>query len=94
MTQSVTPSWRRRAPRNTQGFLSPAVRNAMRELGRENAGSAVPAPEPEPEHEQERDGDEVIPFSNIRRRTAVGLLASKRTIPHALSVIAADYGPI
>ena len=30
--------------------------------------------------------DEIIPFDNIRRRTAVALLASKLTIPHACAV--------
>ena len=35
-----------------------------------------------------------MPFDNVRRRTAIGLLASKRTIPHALEVVAADYGAI
>jgi 2-oxoglutarate dehydrogenase E2 component (dihydrolipoamide succinyltransferase) len=38
--------------------------------------------------------DEVVPFSNIRRRTAIGLLASKSTIPHALEVVASDYSAI
>jgi 2-oxoglutarate dehydrogenase E2 component (dihydrolipoamide succinyltransferase) len=38
--------------------------------------------------------DIVVPFDNIRRRTAVGLLASKQTIPHALTTAAADYSAI
>jgi 2-oxoglutarate dehydrogenase E2 component (dihydrolipoamide succinyltransferase) len=38
--------------------------------------------------------DIVVPFDNIRRRTAVGLLASKRAIPHALTTAAADYSAI
>jgi 2-oxoglutarate dehydrogenase E2 component (dihydrolipoamide succinyltransferase) len=38
--------------------------------------------------------DIVVPFDNIRRRTAVGLLASKQTIPHALTTVAADYTAI
>jgi 2-oxoglutarate dehydrogenase E2 component (dihydrolipoamide succinyltransferase) len=38
--------------------------------------------------------DIVVPFDNIRRRTAVGLLASKQAIPHALATVAADYTAI
>jgi 2-oxoglutarate dehydrogenase E2 component (dihydrolipoamide succinyltransferase) len=41
-----------------------------------------------------RARDEVVPFDNIRRRTAIGLLASKHTLAHALEVVAADYGAI
>ena len=35
--------------------------------------------------------DEVVPFNNVRRRAATALLASKRTAPHALVTVAADY---
>ena len=35
--------------------------------------------------------DEVVPFNNIRRRAATGLLASKRAIPHAVEIVQADY---
>jgi 2-oxoglutarate dehydrogenase E2 component (dihydrolipoamide succinyltransferase) len=38
--------------------------------------------------------DQVVPFDNIRKRTAVGLLASKQQAAHALTVVAADYGEI
>jgi pyruvate dehydrogenase E2 component (dihydrolipoamide acetyltransferase) len=38
--------------------------------------------------------DIVVPFDNIRRRTAVGLLASKQNIPHALTTVAADYSAV
>jgi 2-oxoglutarate dehydrogenase E2 component (dihydrolipoamide succinyltransferase) len=105
----VTPSWRRRAERDASRFLSPAVRSAARELGvdpttiagRGNGGRVT--------RDDVRAAatltgtltgtligphDEVVPFSNIRRRTAAGLLASKRTVPHALAVVAADYGAI
>jgi 2-oxoglutarate dehydrogenase E2 component (dihydrolipoamide succinyltransferase) len=68
--------WRRRAPRHVEGFLSPAVRNALAQV------TDAPAP------------DEVIPFNNVRRRAAKALIASKRTAPHALAVVAADYTPI
>ena len=39
----------------------------------------------------ESRGDEILPFNNVRRRAAVALLASKRTAPHTLAVVAADY---
>jgi pyruvate dehydrogenase E2 component (dihydrolipoamide acetyltransferase) len=35
--------------------------------------------------------DEVVPFNNVRRRAAKALLASKRSAPHALAVVAVDY---
>jgi pyruvate dehydrogenase E2 component (dihydrolipoamide acetyltransferase) len=35
--------------------------------------------------------DEVIPFSNIRRRTAEHMVLSKSTSPHALAAIEVDY---
>lgn len=38
--------------------------------------------------------DEVVPFNNVRRRAATALLTSKRTAPHALAVVAADYTAI
>ncbi len=38
--------------------------------------------------------DEVVPFDNIRKRTAVALLASKQTAAHALAVTVADYGRV
>ena len=43
-----------------------------------------------------RDGaragtDEIIPFSNIRRRTAEHMVRSKATSPHTLVVVEADY---
>jgi 2-oxoglutarate dehydrogenase E2 component (dihydrolipoamide succinyltransferase) len=36
-------------------------------------------------------GDEILPFNNIRKRAATALLASKRTAPHALTAVAANY---
>jgi pyruvate dehydrogenase E2 component (dihydrolipoamide acetyltransferase) len=39
-------------------------------------------------------GDEVVPFDNIRRRTAAGLLASKRTAAHACTLTIADYSGV
>jgi pyruvate dehydrogenase E2 component (dihydrolipoamide acetyltransferase) len=34
---------------------------------------------------------EAVPFNTIRKRSAIGLLASKTTLAHALTVVAADY---
>lgn len=39
-------------------------------------------------------GDEIVPFNNVRRRAASALVASKRSAPHALAVVAADYTAI
>jgi 2-oxoglutarate dehydrogenase E2 component (dihydrolipoamide succinyltransferase) len=38
--------------------------------------------------------DELVPFNNVRRRAATALLASKRTAPHALTLVAADFSEI
>jgi 2-oxoglutarate dehydrogenase E2 component (dihydrolipoamide succinyltransferase) len=92
--------------RDTRRFFSPAVRNQARELGIDPASllgrgvggrvtradvrvaSAGAALTPD------RPRDEVVPFDNIRRRTAAGLIASKRTAAHALTCVAADYTEI
>jgi 2-oxoglutarate dehydrogenase E2 component (dihydrolipoamide succinyltransferase) len=36
----------------------------------------------------------VVPFNNVRRRAATALLTSKRTAPHALTLVAADFSEI
>jgi 2-oxoglutarate dehydrogenase E2 component (dihydrolipoamide succinyltransferase) len=38
--------------------------------------------------------DEIVPFNSVRRRAATALTASKRTAPHALLVVAADFTEI
>ncbi len=38
--------------------------------------------------------DEIVPFTNIRRRTAEHMVRSKATSPHTLVVLEADYEPI
>jgi pyruvate dehydrogenase E2 component (dihydrolipoamide acetyltransferase) len=103
VTEPGTLPWRQRAPRETTGFLSPAVRSLAREHGVD--ASAVPG--------RGRGGrvtaadvmdravngagaaaDEVVPFNTVRKRTAVGLLASKRALAHALAVVATDYSSV
>ncbi len=49
---------------------------------------AVPAPAPVT---SPGDYDEVVPFTNIRRRTAEHMVRSKATSPHAFMVIDADF---
>ena len=39
-------------------------------------------------------GEVVVPFNNVRKRAAKALLASKRSAPHALVVVEADYTAI
>jgi 2-oxoglutarate dehydrogenase E2 component (dihydrolipoamide succinyltransferase) len=106
VTQSVNHPWRRRAERDARHFLSPAVRNLARELGidpsslpgRGTGGRVtdadVRAAGLAGDGARVSARDEVVPFDNVRRRTASSLLASKGTIPHALAVVAADYGAI
>jgi len=99
--------WRRRTERDVRRFVSPAVRNLARELGVDpetmpgrGTGGRVTRADVRAEGSAATPGtvasarDEIVPFDNIRRRTASGLLASKRTIPHALEVVAADYSGI
>jgi pyruvate dehydrogenase E2 component (dihydrolipoamide acetyltransferase) len=92
--------WRVRRDRDTRAFLSPAVRELAEELG----------VDPRTLLGRGRNGrvtrddvlvagrrssvDEVVPFNNVRKRAAVGLLASKRTAAHALTLAAADYSAI
>jgi 2-oxoglutarate dehydrogenase E2 component (dihydrolipoamide succinyltransferase) len=99
----VTLPWRRRPARSAGDFASPAVRNLAREHGldlaaiagqgaggrvtRVDVWGAIAGSTPP-------GRDEVVPFSPIRRRTATALLASKLTVPHALAVVAADYGAV
>ena len=40
------------------------------------------------------EADEAVPFNNVRRRAATALLASKRSAPHALSVVAVDFSEV
>lgn len=44
--------------------------------------------------EEAAPAEEVVPFNNVRRRAAAALLASKRTAPHALTLVAADFSGI
>jgi 2-oxoglutarate dehydrogenase E2 component (dihydrolipoamide succinyltransferase) len=82
--------------------LSPAVRAAAREagvdpavlLGRGTDGRVTRADVLAAAGESGQRGDEVVPFDNIRKRTAVALLASKQTAAHACSVTIADYAGI
>jgi pyruvate dehydrogenase E2 component (dihydrolipoamide acetyltransferase) len=59
------------------------------------AAAPVPAPAPaaaRPEAPAARAGtDELVPFTNIRRRTAEHMVRSKATSPHTLVVLEADY---
>ena len=55
------------------------------------AGAARP-PTPTPATTVARAGtDEIVPFTNIRRRTAEHMVRSKATSPHTLVVLEADY---
>src|ERR1700730_567381 len=101
VTDAETLPWRRRPERETSGFVSPAAQRAARETGVDPAGvvghgaggrgtrddvCAVAA--------AAASREEIVPFDNIRRRTAAGLLASKRTAAHAGTFLVADYSAI
>ena len=92
--------WRVRRDRDTRAFLSPAVRALADELGvdprtllgrgrngRVTRDDVLAAG-------RRSTHDEIVPFNNVRKRAAVGLLASKRTAAHALTLVAADYSAI
>jgi pyruvate dehydrogenase E2 component (dihydrolipoamide acetyltransferase) len=90
--------WRTRPPRSVQGFHSPAARKIANELGVDlgvvsgtGADGRVTVADVRAASETR---DIVVPFDNVRRRTAIGLLASKQHIPHALTTVAADYSAI
>jgi pyruvate dehydrogenase E2 component (dihydrolipoamide acetyltransferase) len=55
------------------------------------APAASPAPSSSAAAEPTAGTDEVIPFTNIRRRTAEHMVRSKATSPHTLVVLEADY---
>jgi 2-oxoglutarate dehydrogenase E2 component (dihydrolipoamide succinyltransferase) len=90
--------------------LSPAVRNLAREHGVDasavpgrGSGGRVTAADVMDRAanviDRTTDGagagaDEVVPFNTVRKRTAVGLLASKSTLAHALAVVATDYASV
>jgi len=85
--------WRVRAPRDTAGFLSPAVRRVVAEHGidvsqlhgtgangrvtRSDASSVA--------------ADVRVPFNRVQQRAGNALLASKRTAAHGYAVALADY---
>jgi pyruvate dehydrogenase E2 component (dihydrolipoamide acetyltransferase) len=103
VTEPGTLPWRQRAPRETTGFLSPAVRNLARERnadasalpGRGSGGRVTVADVID--RTTDRAGaavHEVVSFNTVRKRTAVGLLASKSTVAHALAVVATDYSSV
>ncbi len=93
--------WRQRTPRQTTGFLSPAVRNLARDRGVDAAalpgrgsGGRVTFVDVAEATANEPIPSEVVPFNTVRKRTAIGLLASKSTRAHALAVVAADYSSV
>ena len=98
VTQPATLPWRNRAPRAAPGFHSPAVRTLARDLGVDLDALAGTGADGRVTASDVRSASEardiLVPFDNIRRRTAVGLLGSKQTIPHALTALAADYSAI
>jgi pyruvate dehydrogenase E2 component (dihydrolipoamide acetyltransferase) len=55
------------------------------------AASPAPAPASAPTETFRRDEDQVVPFSNMRRRTAEHMVRSKATSPHAFIAYEVDF---
>ena len=72
---------------------SPAAPAAASPASPADASPASPAAPPTrtPSAEPTAGTDEIIPFTNIRRRTAEHMVRSKATSPHTLVVLEADY---
>ncbi|HVJ98530.1 MAG TPA: 2-oxo acid dehydrogenase subunit E2, partial [Acidimicrobiia bacterium] len=101
MTTPAVFPWRQRPVRETRGFVSPAVRNVAAQVGVDPAallgrgdGGRVTLADVLAASNRPVSRDEVVPFDNIRKRTAAGLLASKQTLAHAMTYVAADYSAI
>ena len=99
MADTFVLPWRKRPARDTRRFVSPAVRNLARDLrvdpnallgrgagGRVTRADVLAAAGGRPESQHD-----IVPFDNIRKRTAVALLASRTTAAHACTYVAADY---
>jgi 2-oxoglutarate dehydrogenase E2 component (dihydrolipoamide succinyltransferase) len=69
----------------SRGGASPSTSAAAGTAQSPAAASSGSAPEPT------AGTDEIIPFTNIRRRTAEHMVRSKATSPHTLVVLEADY---
>jgi 2-oxoglutarate dehydrogenase E2 component (dihydrolipoamide succinyltransferase) len=55
------------------------------------APAATPAPAASPSETFRRDEDQIVPFSNMRRRTAEHMVRSKATSPHAFIAYEVDF---
>lgn len=101
-TQAPYPQpfpWRIRGPRDTQGFVSPAVRRRAAAQGIDpdtvaGTGAAGRVTVADLASATVVRGDEIVPFNNVRKRAAKLLVASKHTSPHTLCAVAADYSGV
>ncbi|HZU78422.1 MAG TPA: dihydrolipoamide acetyltransferase family protein [Acidimicrobiales bacterium] len=78
----------RRAGGSPAGATPARAAPAGAPAGASASGGSVPAPTT---GQGWAGTDEVIPFTNIRRRTAEHMVRSKATSPHTLVVVEADY---
>lgn len=69
--------------------LQASPEDVQRERGEAQARGKAPAPAP-----SAGPRDEVVPFTNIRRRTAEHMVRSKATSAHALVVMEVDYANV
>jgi pyruvate/2-oxoglutarate dehydrogenase complex dihydrolipoamide acyltransferase (E2) component len=97
VTDTTPLPWRVRRPRDTQGFLSPAVRRLAAEHGIDPATvSGTGANGRVTRDDLQRAAvttnvSETVPFNRVQQRAGAALLASKRTSAHGYAIVLADY---
>jgi 2-oxoglutarate dehydrogenase E2 component (dihydrolipoamide succinyltransferase) len=96
VSDTAAPAWRLRVPRDTHGFLSPAVRKLAQQLQVDPASLAGHGAGGRVTRDDITAAvhDERVPFNNVRKRGAAALLRSRQTAAHALTTVAADYSRI
>jgi pyruvate/2-oxoglutarate dehydrogenase complex dihydrolipoamide acyltransferase (E2) component len=99
VTTLGTHPWRHRPVRSTRRFLSPAVRKLAAERGVDPSGLLGRGSGGRVTREDVRAAtgwrsdahDEVVPFDNIRRRTAEHMVRSKATSAHVYTSVRVDF---
>ena len=85
-----------RPPAEAPAAKAAPAKAAPAEAPPAQAEAQAPAAEaaPAPAAATRRAGDEVIPFDNIRRRTAEHMVRSKATSPHVLTAVEVDFDAV
>ena len=82
---------RRPPPRRSGTPAAPAPGRARPGAAGARAGHRGRGPDGGPRHRRRAGGDEVVPFSNIRRRTAEHVVRSKATSAHVYTSVEVDF---